>query len=96
MVIQHHRVIFKGCLQNGGKIIIENKNLFQGFSLPTGQFTFKSQRYRNESRIKIKFYINDFLEQTMIACCEYGFIDRNRPEHIFQIEKIVGAEPCHK
>ncbi len=66
------------------------------FDLFKDQFTFKSQRYRNESRIKLKFYINDFIEEKMISCCEHGLINRNRPEHLFQIDKVIGAKPCYE
>jgi hypothetical protein len=93
MIIQHDHVVFKGCLKDGGKNI---KIHLKVYTLFKDQFTFKSQRYRTESRIKLKFYVNDFLEEKMIACCEHGLMDRNRPEHLFQIDKIVGSKPCDK
>lgn len=60
------------------------------------QFTFKSQRYRNESQIKFKFYINELLEDEMIGCCEHGLINKNKRKHLFQIENVVGSKPCYE
>jgi hypothetical protein len=60
------------------------------------QLTFKLKRSRNDSRLKLKFYINDILEDEMISCCEYGLINRNRRNHFFQIENVTGAKPCYE
>jgi hypothetical protein len=57
------------------------------------QLTFKSKRYRNNSRLKFEFYINDILEDRMIACCEYALIHTNE-KHLFQVEHVVGSKPC--
>ncbi len=60
------------------------------------ELTFKSKRYQNDSKLKLKFYVNDVLEDEMIACCEHGLINRNRRHHVFQIESITGARPCYE
>lgn len=60
------------------------------------QFTFKSKRCGNDGRLKLKFYINDVLEDEMIACCEYSLMNRNQRNHFFQIDNILGAKPCDK
>jgi hypothetical protein len=64
-------------------------------SICQDQLTFKSKRYRNESRIKFEFYINDLLEDRMIACCEHALINRN-DNRLFQVERIVGSKPCQQ
>jgi len=60
------------------------------------QFTFKSKRYQNESQIKLKFYINELLEDEMIGCCEHGLVHRNKRTQLFEIERIVGSKPCYQ
>ncbi len=60
------------------------------------EFIFKSKRYRNDSRLKLKFYVNDFLEDEMTGCCEYDLINRNQRHHLFEIENIIGAKPCYE
>ena len=99
-IIQHNQMVFKGCLQHGGNFLsYKNKiHLHKRISLFifVGQLAFKSQRYRIESKLKLKFYINGFLEDEMIACCEHGLIYENRHNHLFEIIDIFGSKPCYK
>ncbi|CAF4553713.1 unnamed protein product, partial [Rotaria socialis] len=60
------------------------------------QLKFKSKRYRNETKLKLKFYINDIFEDEIIACCEHRLIHRNRHNHLFHIQDIFGSKPCYK
>lgn len=64
--------------------------------ISSDEFTLKCQRYENQSKIKLKFYINDLLDDEIISCCAYGFIHRNRPKHLFHIEEIIAAKPCYE
>jgi hypothetical protein len=65
------------------------------FNIFKDQLTFKSKRYQDESRIKFEFYINDLLEDRMIACCEHALINRN-DKHLFEIQRVVGSKPCQQ
>ncbi len=60
------------------------------------EFIFKLKRCRNDSRLKLKFYVNDILEDEMIACCENGLINRNQRHHLFQMKNITGTKPCYE
>ncbi|UJR20495.1 hypothetical protein I4U23_023623 [Adineta vaga] len=73
-----------------------NRIVYKGCLKHGDQFTFKSKRYRNESHIRLKFYINDVLEDEMTSCCEHGLINRNRRKHLFRIERIIGSKPCYE
>ncbi|CAF1311995.1 unnamed protein product [Rotaria sordida] len=75
-------------------MIVENgRTVFKGCLTRGDQLTFKSKRYRDNPKIKLDFYINDILEDQIIACCEHGLIKKDE-NHIFQIEHIVGSKPC--
>ncbi|CAF3490799.1 unnamed protein product [Rotaria sp. Silwood1] len=76
------------------EILQHNRTVFKGCLACGGQLTFKSKRYRNESKLKLRFYINGLFEDEMIACCEHGLIGKNRSNHLFQIEDIFGSKPC--
>ncbi|CAF1182382.1 unnamed protein product [Adineta steineri] len=76
-------------------IIQHNRTVFKGCLQNGDQLTFKSKRYRNESEIKFKFYINDLFEDEMIGCCEYSLINRHKRKQLFQIEHIIGSKPCY-
>ncbi len=59
------------------------------------QLTFKSKRYRNDSRVKFEFYINDLFEDEMTACCEHALINKDE-KHFFKVEHVLGSKPCHE
>jgi len=75
--------------------LIKQKYIYL-FIFWTDELTFKSKRYRNDSKLKLKVYINDLLEDEMIACCEHGLMNRNSHHYLFQIQSITGAKPCDK
>ena len=67
-------------------------NLFFSYKIKD-ELTFKSKRYRHESRLKFEFYINDILEDRILCCCEHSLINRNEKD-FFQIKNIIGSKPC--
>lgn len=76
--------------------VIENhRTVYKGCLCEGDEFTVKCQRYENQSKIKLKFYINDLLDDEIISCCAYGLIHRNRSKHLFHIEEVIGAKPCY-
>ncbi|CAF3533517.1 unnamed protein product [Rotaria sp. Silwood1] len=77
-------------------MIVQNgRTVFKGCLTCGDQLTFKSKRYRDNPRIKLDFYINDILEDRIIACCEHALIKRDE-NHFFQIDHIVGSKSCQQ
>ncbi|CAF0964502.1 unnamed protein product [Rotaria sp. Silwood1] len=64
------------------EILQHNRTVFKGCLACGGQLTFKSKRYRNESKLKLRFYINGLFEDEMIACCEHGLIDQSNQQKL--------------
>ncbi len=79
------------------EVIFKELNLiiFISYEYFQDQLTFKSKRYRDNSKLKLEFYINDLLEDRMIACCEHALINNNE-NHFFQVERIIGSKPCQQ
>ncbi|UJR29254.1 hypothetical protein I4U23_010468 [Adineta vaga] len=83
--------------KHGDEIMIvqREKTVFKGCLKRGDQFTFKSKRYHNDGRIHLEFFINDLLEDRMIACCEHALINKDK-NHLFRIERVTGSQPCHE
>ncbi|CAF3415385.1 unnamed protein product [Rotaria socialis] len=75
-------------LQNG-------RTVFKGCLSSGDQLTFKSKRYRNSSRIKLDFFINDLLEDRITTCCEHA-LTKTDGNHVFKVENIIGSKPCQE
>ncbi|CAF1102255.1 unnamed protein product [Adineta steineri] len=111
MIVQRDKTVFKGCLNRGvtltyhgtnvGRhgdeimIVQRDKTVFKGCLNRGDQLTFKSKRYHDERRIQFEFYINDLLEDRMTACCEHALININE-KHYFQVNRVVGSQPCQE
>ncbi|CAF3484833.1 unnamed protein product [Adineta steineri] len=83
--------------RHGDEIMIvqRDKTVFKGCLNRGDQLTFKSKRYHDERRIQFEFYINDLLEDRMTACCEHALININE-KHYFQVNRVVGSQPCQE
>jgi len=92
-IIQHDQTVYKGCLKRGGMSLFLNKKEIKFVN--KDQLTFKSQRYRNNSRIQLEIYVNGIFEDELVSCCEHSLIDRNQ-EHFFQVERVFGSKPCQQ
>ncbi|CAF1625644.1 unnamed protein product, partial [Adineta ricciae] len=83
--------------KHGDEIMIvqRGKTVFKGCLKRGDRLTLKSKRYHNDGRIHFEFFINDSLEDRMIACCEHSLISKDK-NHLFCIERVVGSQPCHE
>ncbi|CAF3761321.1 unnamed protein product [Rotaria magnacalcarata] len=71
--------------KHGDEIMIlqNGRTVFKGCLSSGDQLTFKSKRYRNNSRIKLDFFINDLLEDRITACCEHA-LTKADGNHVFK------------
>lgn len=95
MVVQRDQTLFKGFLKPGGEIVLWNSIDSSFVDLSKDQFTFKSRRFFDRSRVKLEFYINDFFEDQLVACCEHALVNSNE-KHLFQVERVVGSKYCQR
>lgn len=92
------KLIYQNRRKNLDEIKVNQNNqiIYKGCLQDGDKFIFKTQRSRNDLRLKLKFYINDVLEDEMIACCEHGLMHRNQRNYFFRIESIIGGKACDK